>query len=149
MYSTSKLSVTLASGVEHSLTYLLTRREIVYKFLWFRFYFRNEGFVKDILEKDYHISELKNTNIKLQKKLEKENPKYAKTVNKKERKTVETLKQELHEVETKWVMVGFITNLFRFTCKYGVDSTSLLWSFSPYYGSFMSILCQKYWQRIY
>ena len=149
MYSTSKLSVTLASGVEHSLTYLLTRREIVYKFLWFRFYFRNEGFVKDILEKDYHISELKNTNIKLQKKLEKENPKYAKTVNKKERKTVETLKQELHEVETKWVMVGFITNQFRFTCKYGVDSTSLLWSFSPYYGSFMSILCQKYWQRIY
>ena len=57
--------------------------------------------MKDILEKDYHISELKNTNIKLQKKLGKENPKYAKTVNKKERKTAETLKQELLEVETK------------------------------------------------
>lgn len=64
-------------------------------------FFRNEGYVKDILEKDYHISELKNTNIKLQKKLGKENPKYAKTVNKKERKTAETLKQELFEVETK------------------------------------------------
>ena len=54
--------------------------------------------MKDILDRDQRIAELKNTNVKLQKKLEKEHH----TKNTKDKKkSTEGMKHELLELETK------------------------------------------------
>jgi len=65
---------------------------------------RNENLIKSLLDRDYIISELKNTNVKLEKKIDKSvtnNLAKKGLVKKDKRKSMETIQDELEELDTK------------------------------------------------